>query len=431
LATLLVRDFGRSWLPGCEASDALEAFFASDATVVAWGGLAVDLLYCDVAIFLAFVVPAVLARLAGRSATELALATEAVVGAVAAAGRRADLVGDRGRTLLLGEVGDRSFRTPLLVGTASEAFGLLDCATFGPDGAKDLRSGLGKDGDRRVVFEVVFPASCVLACLGEETFLWDFGEVGVFSGGLFGVVGGLVETGRGRTRPPGGRTDIAFLLAMKFPLGGGSFRASVILVVGADCEGAVGFASDFGFVAGTFCATEPTSAASDEGSNAEPFSMTPKPPSTAAGFRVIPSAPPPVDGPPTPLVSPSADGRCSRLLVSRSWAVFDAAVPSSCALSMSAIAPTSLAFLSPHCRTCPASAGRSTATKLALTLLTGRLEREASEPTGDRPRLGGDVDVVRSLVLFSNIARRFRTPLLLVDMTMRFEWVSDCLVGEA
>jgi hypothetical protein len=310
---LLVRDFGRSWLPGCEASDALEVFFASDATVVALGGLPVDLLYCDVAIFLAFVVPVVLARLAGRSATELALATEAAVGTVAAAGRRPDLVGDRGRTLLLGEVGDRSFRTPLLVGTASEAFGLLDCATFGPEGAKDLRSGFGKDGDRRVVFEVVFPASSVLACLGEETFLWDFGEVGVFSGGLLGVAGDLVETGRGRTRPPGGRTDIAFLLTTKFPLGGGSFRASVILVVdGADCEVDVGFASDFGFAAGTFCATEPTSAPSDgEGSNAEPFSMTPKPPSTSAGFRVIASAPPPVDGPPTPLVSPSADGRCS------------------------------------------------------------------------------------------------------------------------
>ena len=40
----------------------------------------------------------------------------------------------------------------------------------------------------------------------------------------------------------------------------------------------------------------------------------------------------------------------------------------------------------------PFSPGRSTATKLALTLLTGLLPLENSEGFGDRPRLGGDVD---------------------------------------
>jgi hypothetical protein len=90
--------------------------------------------------------------------------------------------------LVLGEVGDR----PLL--TASEAFGLVDCAAFGATGAKDLCPGFGNVGDRGEVFEVVFPGSAVISCLGEETFLWVFGEVGAFIGGLLGVVGDLVET---------------------------------------------------------------------------------------------------------------------------------------------------------------------------------------------------------------------------------------------
>ena len=84
----------------------------------------------------------------------------------------------------------------------------------------------------------------------------------------------------------------------------------------------------------------------------------------------------------------------------------------------SAILLTSLAFLKPH--GCPdvMSEGLSTATKLALTLLTCLLLPELMEPLGDRPRLGGDVD--RS-PLFSNIARRFRTPPLpeFTDMTAR------------
>ena len=77
---------------------------------------------------------------------------------------------------------------------------------------------------------------------------------------------------------------------------------------------------------------------------------------------------------------------------------------------------TSLAFLRPHCGGCPRSPGFSTATKLALTLLTGLLFPETAELLGDRPLLGGDVEWSR--FLFSNIARRFRTPpALLADIT--------------
>ncbi|ERR1712000_593202 len=53
---------------------------------------------------------------------------------------------------------------------------------------------------------------------------------------------------------------------------------------------------------------------------------------------------------------------------------------------------TSLALRRPSMGAPPFSPGRSTATKLALTLLTGLLPLEISEGFGDRPRLGGDVD---------------------------------------
>jgi hypothetical protein len=109
----------------------------------------------------------------------------------------------------------------LLVGTESNAFGLLDCVVLGPAGGRDLRAGFGKVGDRIEAFEVIFPGSSALADLGEETFFWALGEVGVFCGGLLGVVGDFVEVG-GRMQPPGGRTEIVFLLVMTFPLGGGS-----------------------------------------------------------------------------------------------------------------------------------------------------------------------------------------------------------------
>jgi hypothetical protein len=179
LATLLVRDFGMSWPPGCDANDALEVFFASVEAVGAMGGLAADLLFCDAVTFLTFSVAVVLTRLAGRSETEFDLATEAAVGAVAAAGRRAGHVGDRGRALLFGEVGDTFFLTLLLVGTASEAFVLLARVGLGAAVAKEWRSDFGKVGDRRERFEFVIPDSSVAVGLGEETFFWAFGDMGV------------------------------------------------------------------------------------------------------------------------------------------------------------------------------------------------------------------------------------------------------------
>jgi hypothetical protein len=53
---------------------------------------------------------------------------------------------------------------------------------------------------------------------------------------------------------------------------------------------------------------------------------------------------------------------------------------------------TSLGLRRPSMGALPFSPGRSTATKLALTLLTGLLPLEIYEGFGDRPRLGGDVD---------------------------------------
>lgn len=77
----------------------------------------------------------------------------------------------------------------------------------------------------------------------------------------------------------------------------------------------------------------------------------------------------------------------------------------------------SLALRRPSMDAPPFTPGFSTATKLALTLLTGLLLLDISEGFGERPRLGGEVDW--SLALFSNIARRFLTPLFpeLADMT--------------
>lgn len=75
---------------------------------------------------------------------------------------------------------------------------------------------------------------------------------------------------------------------------------------------------------------------------------------------------------------------------------------------------TSLALRRPRIAGPPFSPGLSTATKLARTLLTGLLPLENSEGFGERPRLGGEVDW--SLALFSNMARRFLTPLFPADM---------------
>ena len=78
---------------------------------------------------------------------------------------------------------------------------------------------------------------------------------------------------------------------------------------------------------------------------------------------------------------------------------------------------TSLAFRKPHWCACPGCPGFSTAMKLARTLLTGLLLSELSVSNGDLPRLGGDVDCSLA-ALFSNIARRLRTPdPLFEDMT--------------
>lgn len=79
---------------------------------------------------------------------------------------------------------------------------------------------------------------------------------------------------------------------------------------------------------------------------------------------------------------------------------------------------TSLAFRRPHCGAWPGCPGFSTAIKLARTLLRGLAFSELSVPSGDRPRLGGDVDWSVE-ALFSNITRRFRTPeALFEDMTV-------------
>lgn len=63
----------------------------------------------------------------------------------------------------------------------------------------------------------------------------------------------------------------------------------------------------------------------------------------------------------------------------------------------------------------------STVTKLARTLDSGLVDPGVSEPTGDRPRDGGEVI---GLWLLSNLASRLRTPgwALLSDM---FSWSGD------
>ena len=86
--------------------------------------------------------------------------------------------------------------------------------------------------------------------------------------------------------------------------------------------------------------------------------------------------------------------------------VFNSLLPS----APNKLSPLPLAFLSPSCSpSCPLG---STVTKLVRTFDRGL---EVSEQVGERPRDGGEVE----LVFPSNIARRLRTPLLdrLSDMT--------------
>jgi hypothetical protein len=61
----------------------------------------------------------------------------------------------------------------------------------------------------------------------------------------------------------------------------------------------------------------------------------------------------------------------------------------------------------------------STVTKLARTLDSGLVEPGVSEPTGDRPRDGGEVI---GLWLFSNLASRLRTPGWALLSDMFSEW---------
>jgi hypothetical protein len=121
-----------------------------------------------------------------------------------------------------------------------------------------------------------------------------------------------------------------------------------------------------------------------EGSNAEPLRIVPKPPSSEF-FEI-----------------------CLVCAVS-SFLAESAVPPTPFLFSLASILLASEAFLIPNSCPCPTSPGLSTATKLAVTLLTGRLCADTSGSTGDRSRLGGDVERV-SPALFSNIARRFRTP---------------------
>ena len=77
----------------------------------------------------------------------LVLAAEALVGAIAAAGRRTGRVGERGRGLLSGEVFVASFFTPLDFEASPETLGLLSGVDFVAVDASEARGGLGCVGD--------------------------------------------------------------------------------------------------------------------------------------------------------------------------------------------------------------------------------------------------------------------------------------------
>ena len=137
-------------------------------------------------------------------------------------------------------------------------------------------------------------------------------------------------------------------------------------------------------------------------SKSEPFRILPSPPSAGSVGALSAGA--------------AAFGGGDARSVSSSLAFVFGMGPSSALFAVlssfspaSAMLLTSLAFLNPNRGAWPGSPGLSTATKLALTLLTGLLLLETSDKLGDRPRLGGDVDW-SPLALFSNMARRFRTP---------------------
>ena len=111
-------------------------------------------------------------------------------------------------------------------------------------------------------------------------------------------------------------------------------------------------------------------------SKADPFSILPKPPSIVPLFDIFFCE----------ASGPKSEGD---LVVER----FSRIPPSETACSwMPPRLLTSLALRRPRIGPEPFSPGRSTATKLARTLLTGLLLLESSEGLGDRPRLGGEVD---------------------------------------
>ena len=94
----------------------------------------------------------------------------------------------------------------------------------------------------------------------------------------------------GWIRPPGGLVDIAFLFAINSPFGGargcGFFEASTIFLPSdVDCAADL---DDTGSADGAddlVCVVLAAVAASKgEGSNAEPFNIAPRPPSSAAGL---------------------------------------------------------------------------------------------------------------------------------------------------
>jgi hypothetical protein len=134
-----------------------------------------------------------------------------------------------------------------------------------------------------------------------------------------------------------------------------------------------------------------------EASNADPFRILPSPP------FVVSSAAPLPGGTSECLWVPFTWVKGSGLL---EVPFTKKPLPSSCLVSDMTV--TLLALLKPQCCPSPISLGLSTATKVARTLLTGRLWIDASERAGDRPRLGGEADR-SSECWFSNIARRFLT----------------------
>ena len=111
------------------------------------------------------------------------MAADALVAAVAAAGRRVGRVGDRGRTLVSGELFVASFLTPLVFGTLLDTLGLLSRVGLITADASEARGGLLCDGDFWVLVALFLVAS-LIALVPLATALGSgfctFGEAGVF-----------------------------------------------------------------------------------------------------------------------------------------------------------------------------------------------------------------------------------------------------------